>query len=123
VPWVMTAEAAATRSAIALGKSEMEMEEHKLSLPPTVPYFRLRPVDIVEFDEQERGIRTKVRSWTLDSDWGVEITLQKLFTTAADPTVPLDLEAIVAAMPRYPPWMMDLRVANHSGYVAAISGQ
>lgn len=123
VPWVMTAEAAATRSAIALGKSEMEMEEHKLSLPPTVPYFRLRPVDIVEFDEQERGFRTKLRSWTLGSDWGVEVTLQKLFTTATDPTVPLDLEAIVAAMPAHVPWRMRFNDRNNSGNVAAISGQ
>jgi hypothetical protein len=100
-PFVMTATEAATRSAIALGKSEMEFEEHHIELPPMMPYMRLRPADIVSFLEETKTMQTKVSQWTLETDWTVKTSYRKLFTTATNPVVPFTGEIIDANMPAY----------------------
>lgn len=101
-PFVMTATEAATRAAIALGKSEMEFEEHHHELPPIVPYVRLRPADIVTFLEEGKTMQTKVSRWELETDWTIKTSYRKLFTTATEPTVPFTGETISANMPEYP---------------------
>jgi hypothetical protein len=107
-PFVMTATEAATRSAIALGKTEMEFEEHHFELPPMVPYVQLRPADIVEFDEESRPFKTKVSNWTLETDWTIKTSYRKLFTTATNPVVPFESEIITANMPEYlPVWFTE----------------
>lgn len=101
-PFVMTATEAATRAAIALGKSEMEFEEHHHELPPIVPYVRLRPADIVTFLEEGKTMQTKVSRWELETDWTIKTSYRKLFTTATEPTVPFTGETVSANMPEYP---------------------
>jgi hypothetical protein len=91
LPWVMTAAAMADFGSIALGKLESEVEPHDLSLPPMVPYIRLRPADIVEYDEEGKTQKTKVFNWIFASDHGIEVTLRKIssHTTEVAPDIAL----------------------------------
>ncbi len=121
--WVMTASAAASRSAVALGKTEMEFQQFNHSLPPIVPYIQLRPIDIVEFDEEGIVVRTKAKSWNLDTDWGLSIEYQFLFRSA-NPEIPLTLESTETSLARYiTTGGIDFSKRGNSGYVAGISGQ
>jgi hypothetical protein len=113
LPWVMTASAIADFGSVALGKLEAEVEPHDLSLPPMVPYVRLRPADIVEYDEEGKTQKTKVFNWIFASDHGIEVTLRKIAMMTTLPPIEIALPDIEpnnpleAGHPRLLwPWMM-----------------